>query len=380
MANYTRSNEELCIFGGTQGSEALRVDVWSGSWTNVFTDIAAGWNNISVTSYLTDATFEIRFTDTSDDAVEADTWQVEAVLLHTWSGGIPYEKDLTEGISAVDVQTNSADYDRSYTESVSAVDVRTTAADMARNLVESIGVVGVLTMLRGREKDLVESITAADVRTFSIDYARNLVEAVSCSDVWSKTFGLNRTEAISVVDSGEFSKFISKNMTEVIGVADSMIRSVDYSREMTENITVADVRTLSAGFARNLVESINVVDIIDTEKGAGIDYEKDLAESITVSSELETEGGVVVQRSIIYELFLSLEVWGYLGPALLVIGGYVLSKRELILGVLWFVLECLVVAQYLLLVDATPNYWWHIYIILIGGLITFGFAMMDRRR
>jgi len=84
-ADFDETNEELCIYGGTQGSEALRVDVWNGSWTNVITDLAAGWNNISVSSYLTDATFEIRFTDTSDDAVEADTWQVEGVLLHTWT-------------------------------------------------------------------------------------------------------------------------------------------------------------------------------------------------------------------------------------------------------------------------------------------------------
>lgn len=84
-ADFDETNEELCIFAGTQGSEALQVDVWNGAWTNVITDVVAGWNNVSVSSYLTDATFEIRFTDTTGDAVEADTWQVEAVLLHTWT-------------------------------------------------------------------------------------------------------------------------------------------------------------------------------------------------------------------------------------------------------------------------------------------------------
>jgi len=71
------SGEELCFFGGTQFTESLRVDVWTGSWTNIITDLREGWTNTSVSSWLTDETFEIRFTDTTGDAVEADTWQVD---------------------------------------------------------------------------------------------------------------------------------------------------------------------------------------------------------------------------------------------------------------------------------------------------------------
>lgn len=100
--DYDETNEYLCIFGGTQGAESLRVDIWddvtTNDWVNVITDLTAGWNNISLnsgTDYLDDTDFEIRFTDTSDESTLADTWQVEAVLLHTWTDAVDnYELDL----------------------------------------------------------------------------------------------------------------------------------------------------------------------------------------------------------------------------------------------------------------------------------------------
>lgn len=367
---------------------------WELDWTNDGNADASGsfttngasyqWENTGTVSGLDTATeindCRVRFIHDKGGGGPNNV-EIDAARLGIYQAdsGTAYEKDLTETVSAVDVQTNSVDYDRTYTEAVSSVDVITTAADMVRNLVESVGVVGVLTTLRGREKDLVESITVADVRTFSIDYARNLVETISCSDVWSKTFGLNRSEAIGVVDSGEFSKFISKNMTETIGVVDSMVRSVDYSRDMTENITVVDTRTFSIDFARALVESINVVDIIDAQKIGGIDYEKDLTEGISVSVDLTTDPPAVAIGSVFYQLFFSLDMWGILGPSGLVIGGYFASRKDVNLGIIWFMVECLVVAQYLMLVTATPNYWWHVFIVLLGGLLTCVFPLWGKK-
>jgi len=81
---------------------------------------------------------------------------------------------------------------------------------------------------------------------------------------------------------------------------------------------------------------------------------------------------------ILYQLFLSMNMWGYLGPTLLVIGGYVVARKDKILGVFYFVVECLVIAQYLTLVSATPDYWWHIYILLLGGLFTCIYPLWDK--
>jgi hypothetical protein len=79
------------------------------------------------------------------------------------------------------------------------------------------------------------------------------------------------------------------------------------------------------------------------------------------------------------EIFLSLEMWGYLGPMALVVIGYYLSKTNVTLGVLWFIVECLFVSRYFELVEATPDYWWHIILLLLGGLFTCIYPLIDQR-
>jgi hypothetical protein len=84
---YNLPSAELCIFGGTMGSEDLRVDFWnSTAWQNLLTDLTSGWNNVSVSSYLTSQNFTIRFkggTETNDTV--QDSWIIDVALLHAWS-------------------------------------------------------------------------------------------------------------------------------------------------------------------------------------------------------------------------------------------------------------------------------------------------------
>lgn len=94
---------------------------------------------------------------------------------------------------------------------------------------------------------------------------------------------------------------------------------------------------------------------------------------------ITTTTPTITTVGILYQLFLSLNMWGYLGPIALVIGGYIVSQKDGNLGILWFIVECLVVAQYFLLVSATPDYWWHIFIILLGGLFTCVYPLWGKR-
>ena len=49
------------------GDEDIIVDAWNGaSWDTVFSDISPGWNNASITTWLTSSTFTIRFKDGSN--------------------------------------------------------------------------------------------------------------------------------------------------------------------------------------------------------------------------------------------------------------------------------------------------------------------------
>jgi hypothetical protein len=68
-------------------SEALRVDVWTGSaWQNVISSLTYGWNNVTVTSYLTSPSFTIRYHGSieTNDLVQ-DHWYIDVALLHVWT-------------------------------------------------------------------------------------------------------------------------------------------------------------------------------------------------------------------------------------------------------------------------------------------------------
>ncbi len=95
-ANYTQSSEELCVKTGTLSNEALLLQVWNGSWQTLSSGLSAStWNNFTITPYLSSETFSIRFVDGTqgNDAIES-TWQIDSVLLRTWTEGGNYELDL----------------------------------------------------------------------------------------------------------------------------------------------------------------------------------------------------------------------------------------------------------------------------------------------
>ena len=82
--------------------------------------------------------------------------------------------------------------------------------------------------------------------------------------------------------------------------------------------------------------------------------------------------------NLFYELFMTTTMWGYLGPMSLVVIGWFLMKKDRSLGVLWFVIECLFIADYAGMIGTTPQYWWHIFILLFGGLFTCVYPLWDR--
>lgn len=96
-ADYDEANEELCMYGGTMDAENIRVDVWYNStWQNVFTDLASGWNNVSISIYLDSPTFTIRFKDgTESDDTTQGSWDIDVVLLHVRSDGYTSEVEFT---------------------------------------------------------------------------------------------------------------------------------------------------------------------------------------------------------------------------------------------------------------------------------------------
>ena len=85
--DYDEINAELCIRGGIQAEEALRIDIWvNNTWVSVIADVVVGWNNVSIGASLVDNTLEMRFINTNRDNTSIqNNWEIDAVLLHTWT-------------------------------------------------------------------------------------------------------------------------------------------------------------------------------------------------------------------------------------------------------------------------------------------------------
>lgn len=98
---------------------------------------------------------------------------------------------------------------------------------------------------------------------------------------------------------------------------------------------------------------------------------------IAISGNNEETTTTIDSSGIFYDMFLSTELWGYFGPLALVISGWLITKKEKNLGIFFIIVDFLVMAQYFALVEATPDYWWHIIILLLGVIVCI-FQMVDR--
>ena len=78
------------------------------------------------------------------------------------------------------------------------------------------------------------------------------------------------------------------------------------------------------------------------------------------------------------DFFLSTEMIGYIGPLALVFVGWWAVKKDKGLGIIVFMVQSLFIAQYFALVEATPDYWWQIFILMFGMLFTVVFRLWDR--
>jgi len=310
-ADYDETNEELCIFGGTQGSEALRVDVWSGSWTNVFTDIAAGWNNISVTSYLTDETFEIRFTDTTNESVAADTWEVEAVLLHTWtSAGAEYTEYVYDIIQLSDSTTVSMDASNTINEIITIYDSTSPNAGFSTVVYELIGMYETVTAGLTVILTIMEEIGFYETVSVGANFALTVLEVLglAASVVVSRSAQVTIFENIGLYETVTTAQKIQFYMSETIGLSDLTTVAASYQTTVLETIGLTDLVTVGATYPITVLETIGLYDSTTTTQQA----QYYINEIIGLTDLTGVVGGAEPDiGSMFYQLFLGLNMWGY---------------------------------------------------------------------
>jgi len=79
------NTDQLAIYEVGSISENMEVDFWNGiAWNPVIPSLASGWNNASVSSYMTSSNFTIRFLDGNvvGDTIQ-NSWQIDVALVRT---------------------------------------------------------------------------------------------------------------------------------------------------------------------------------------------------------------------------------------------------------------------------------------------------------
>ena len=349
------------------------------------------------------------------------TWYIEI----SWSHSSLDNYDLRLYVVDDEPESDTDDYDLNY-DYISEVDITT-----GPTLDDGSG-----TADRG-DYDSIDSITATgtiDYYSSSISPASNEVDVwVICSDVaggpWSDltltdgafsltvdsddTVGLD-TYSFKVVEEGagsgdsdllhsaETDTYIADRMvitiladddTVINGTQVNFTVSVIYDYDDVSfswwNISVTNDGVFfgvfnysSTNFNDTDADTTNVysVDALNNETTHIITKFSVVTESVTWSAEgvPTTTTTITTDTGFLFQLFLSVEIWSILGPALIVICGFFVAKENKGLGVIFFIVECLVVYQYFMLIDATPYYWWHIIILMFGGIIPSCFLLSDR--
>jgi hypothetical protein len=231
-------------------------------------------------------------------------------------------------------------------------------ADFVKTLIDGFTLAGTTSLFGAFAKTLIEGFTLAGTTSIFVIIQKIIVE------------GFTLTGGTSLVVN--FSVLLVAGFT-LAGVT-SLI--ANFSVRLSSGFALGGTVALAVSYVKSLVESFSLGGTITAFKVLIVNLVEGF--SLGVGVNVTKIVGVSLIGSMFFQLFFSLNMWGYLGPIAMVILGYVVANKDKVLGLLWFVVESLIIANYLTLVDATPDYWWHIFILLIGCIFTLMFSLGDR--
>lgn len=88
----------------------------------------------------------------------------------------------------------------------------------------------------------------------------------------------------------------------------------------------------------------------------------------TTTTTTATTTITAITTGVFYHFFLSLEIYGYFGPVIVVVLGYLAVVKDKDLAIFFYILESFMMAGYFLL---GPAYWWHSLFLFLGGFTTW---------
>jgi hypothetical protein len=254
-ANYTRTYRELCLFMGPySNAETIGLQWWnttSSTWLTINSSLVTNaWNNITVTTYLTAATFTIQFIDgtQSSDAVQS-TWQKDCALLHTWE---------TAG--------NSLSWNPSATETYSAAQSKTVSKSASPSV--SLTYSSLLFKTNVFSKTFLSSATAA----FASAVVKTVTESIRKSSALSFTDSVTKTVGFSSLPSASFAftdavgfatvKLLSWFGSGLMSFADALTKTFSFAAKPQATIALTDKATSTFSFATLRSSLLTFTDIL----------------------------------------------------------------------------------------------------------------------
>ncbi len=403
------SGESFSMLGEAQNIQATAAIWYLADPTETTADVVISFddNNANWEGYA--ITVEVLSGAASLDTWEAASEGSDTNALHdvtTTSGDLTYGVVAIDGASSLTEQGDGTEI-YSYTGSGNhrAAMVSFTADDSAANLDYAIGAsepwvfagVSVNGAAGGTAYTAYPDgdLTLTGSPSLIADFVKTLVEGFVLTGAPSLVvaFVMTLIEGFTLAGTTSIFVIIQKIIVEGFGLTGGVSLVANFSVVLAVGFTLAGVTSLVANFSVRLIAGFSLSGSV----AAAAAYVKTLIEGFSLSgtvtalkvlivnlqesflvgvgSTITTIAGVA---SMIYLLFFSVEMWGYLGPMAIVIGGYFVMTKNKNLGVVWFVVECLIMAQYFALLEATPDYWWHIIILLIGGLSTGLYSLGKR--
>ena len=275
------------------------------------------------------------------------------------SGGEEYQVNKYDGITVSGTEYFIVDYVTRYYDSIQNSAQAYPIVDYVLGFYDNIIVASNTVYSLVVSKAIFEAFTVVSNALLSVDFTLILsdVVAISSSVILTVSFIIQLFESFAIVSSITVSLIVP----ELI----HLFETISIFSAITVNKIVPTIVSL--------FESIGIYDT--TSWYAGVVSFVNIAQEILVN--LQNVGVDAMIADIFYSLFLSTNMWGYFGPLALVIIGYYVTKKEKGLGIFWIIVDSLVIATYLSLVEASPGYWWHI-LILILGVIQCTFRLVSR--
>jgi len=246
-ANYTRANEELCIFAGPfSGTEDIMVYAWNFStstWHFLYNLTEDGWNNISVSTWLIEENenFTLRLVgglETGDTT--QNTWDIDCALLHTWEAGVTYTRNLSQGITVGNQLESLVTYVRTVSQSLVCNPVLDAVVTYIRNLSQGLAIGNQIDFYQIFTRLLTQSIIVSVQVDSEVSYRRIVNQGLVIGNELEEIATYIRTlpQSILVGHQLEASQVFTAILNQGLTVGNNLVVLVNYVRVSSQGIVV----------------------------------------------------------------------------------------------------------------------------------------------